>query len=546
MDLDKNIIHINQPALNILGKTREECIGKKCYDVYGVEICRTDRCAVDYFIANKGKTTFPVGDEYFSAYATYFKDSKGKDVGYIDAIQCISSEYYKSKYNKESVDKLASNIEKLSEGNIDIDLTLNAPNKYTEAEYANFKEISSNLEEVRDSIKNVLTDTNGLVDALSDGNIGFRANAKKHKGNFNQIISGINQALEELTKPLTEAAKVLQEMSTGDLTVRVIGKYKNDMRNLADYINNLGDSLTDLISQLQDAIHTTASASSEISSTSDTLAAATQEQSSQTDEIATAMEEMSRTITENAHSVAKTADVAKHSGEVANDGGKVVQQTIAKMREISTVVKTSAENISKLGESSKKIGEIISVIDDIADQTNLLSLNAAIEAARAGEQGRGFAVVADSVGKLAISTASATKEIADMIKGIQVDTEAAVRAMEKGTSEVQSGIELTDNAGNSIQSILSGINELLDMINQIAAASGEQSATSEQIARNVSSISKVAANSAKNIEDVASTANELARMTETLTSLVSQFRVNVTRSSYGKTLDNKSNRYLED
>jgi methyl-accepting chemotaxis protein len=195
------------------------------------------------------------------------------------------------------------------------------------------------------------------------------------------------------------------------------------------------------------------------------------------------------------------------------------------MKEIAEVVKVSANNIAKLGESSKKIGEIISVIDDIADQTNLLSLNAAIEAARAGEQGRGFAVVADSVGKLAVSTASATKEIADMIKGIQVDTDAAVKAMEKGTAEVQSGIELADNAGNSIQNILSGINELLAMVNQIAAASEQQSATSEQISKNVSSISKVTADSARNVEDVAATANELARMTETLTSLVSQFKI---------------------
>jgi methyl-accepting chemotaxis protein len=195
------------------------------------------------------------------------------------------------------------------------------------------------------------------------------------------------------------------------------------------------------------------------------------------------------------------------------------------MRVISEVVKTSADNISKLGDSSKKIGEIMSVIDDIADQTNLLSLNAAIEAARAGEQGRGFAIVADSVGKLAISTASATKEVADMIQGIQIDTETAVKAMEKGTTEVQSGIKLADNAGNSIQGILTGINELLDMINKIAIESEEQSATSEQISKNVSTISEVIASSARNVEDVAITANNLAKMTETLSSLVSQFKV---------------------
>jgi len=195
------------------------------------------------------------------------------------------------------------------------------------------------------------------------------------------------------------------------------------------------------------------------------------------------------------------------------------------MRDIAKVVRNSAENIEKLGESSKQIGEIISVIDDIADQTNLLALNAAIEAARAGEQGRGFAVVADEVRKLAERTTEATKQIANMIKGIQSETQEAVVAMNKGTEEVQSGIELADKAGESLQQILASTRDLMDMINQIAAASEEQSSTSEQISKNVVSISKVTAESAHRIEDVAHTADELAKMTEQLSMLMKQFKI---------------------
>ena len=339
------------------------------------------------------------------------------------------------------------------------------------------------------------------------------------------MIKGVNTIVDNSESIIKAAGKTLKIMATGDLTPRITKDYPGEFGEMKNNINQLGDSLTDLISQLEEAIHTTASASAEISSTADTLATAVHEQSSQTDEVATSMEEMSRTVTDNANSAARTADVARQSGNTATTGGQVVEQTVAKMKEIASVVRTSADNIAKLGESSKKIGEIISVIDDIADQTNLLSLNAAIEAARAGEQGRGFAVVADSVGKLAISTASATKEIAGMIKGIQHDTDSAVKAMEKGTVEVQSGIELADNAGKSIEDIVKGINDLLDMVNQIATASEEQSATSDEISKNVSSISKVTADSAHNIEDVATTANELAKMTETLTALVSQFKI---------------------
>jgi len=154
----------------------------------------------------------------------------------------------------------------------------------------------------------------------------------------------------------------------------------------------------------------------------------------------------------------------------------------------------------------------------------LLALNAAIEAARAGEQGRGFAVVADEVRKLAERTTEATKQIAVMIKGIQSETEAAVNAMNKGNEEVNSGIELADKAGQSLQQILVSTQEVIDMINQIAAASEEQSATSEEISKNVTSISKVTAESAQHVEEVAHTADDLAKMTNQLAELMRQFK----------------------
>ena len=413
--------------------------------------------------------------------------------------------------------------------------------KITQEYKGDFNLMKNSMNRLHDVLFTVLGELARVAEEAKKGNLDVRADVTKVQGAWVMMMGGLNSITEASGAIINDAGDVLSTMATGDLTPRINKNYPGKFGEMRDNINHLGDSLTDLISQLTEAIHTTAAASAEISSTADTLAAGTQQTSSQTDEVATAMEEMSRTVTDNAHNATKTAEVAKQSGRVADTGGNVVRQTVAKMREISLVVKSSADNIVKLGESSKKIGEIISVIDDIADQTNLLSLNAAIEAARAGEQGRGFAVVADSVGKLAISTAGATKEIADMIKGIQNDTEEAVKAMEKGTAEVQSGIELADNAGNSIQNILTGINELLQMVNQIAAASEQQSSTSDEISKNVSSISKVVADSAHNIEGVATTANELARMTETLSTLVSQFKVNVSRTPYSV---NSNSRFL--
>jgi methyl-accepting chemotaxis protein len=224
--------------------------------------------------------------------------------------------------------------------------------------------------------------------------------------------------------------------------------------------------------------------------------------------------------------------VAEKNGQIANEGGSVVGQTVSKMKDIASVVQKSAINIEKLGESSKEIGEIISVIDDIADQTNLLALNAAIEAARAGEQGRGFAVVADEVRKLAERTTDATKRIATMIKGIQSETTLAVTEMNKGNIEVQNGINLADKAGSSLQQILNSSNEVYQMINQISAASEEQSATSEEISKNVISISKVIADSAMQIEEIAKSSEDLSRQTQILTEILSKFKINEQNNNY--------------
>src|SRR5690625_4787514 len=229
---------------------------------------------------------------------------------------------------------------------------------------------------------------------------------------------------------------------------------------------------------------------------------------------------MVRTIVENSSNTSRAAQVTEEFGDVAREGGAVVEQTVSKIRQIAEVVRMSTETVTRLGDSSEQIGAIVSVINDIADQTNLLALNAAIEAARAGEQGRGFAVVADEVRKLAERTSDATKEIATMIKTIQTETQAAVRAMDQGNTEVAAGIELADRAGESLQRVVEGSRNTVDMITMIAAASEEQSATSEQISRSVEMISSVSGQSAEGVTQIARTADDLSRLTVELGSLV--------------------------
>ncbi|MCA9003524.1 MAG: methyl-accepting chemotaxis protein, partial [Planctomycetes bacterium] len=205
---------------------------------------------------------------------------------------------------------------------------------------------------------------------------------------------------------------------------------------------------------------------------------------------ASAVEEMTMTAGEVARNSTDAANLAQETAQTAKSGQEVMEQTVDGMQQVSQAVMQAASIITTLGHSSDQIGEIVRVIEDIADQTNLLALNAAIEAARAGEQGRGFAVVADEVRKLAERTTKATKEIGDMIRQIQQDTKTAVNSMEQGTHKVVSGVELANKTGEALAKIYSMVNSTAGMIQQIAQAAEEQSVATRQIASDLESVTQ--------------------------------------------------------
>ena len=380
-------------------------------------------------------------------------------------------------------------------------------------------------EVVREKIINLMDETERLIEDSKDGLLNNRGDVSKFNGAYRKLVQGINDMLDAVILPVQEGSDVLSIMAKGDLTVRVNGEYKGDHQIIKKSINALGDSLGGLITEVNEAVSATASSSTEISSSTEEMAAGAEEQSQQSTEIAGAVEQMAKTILETTKNANLASDSAKDAGNVAKSGGKVVEETIEGMNKIAEVVRKSAVTVQALGKSSDQIGEIVQVIDDIADQTNLLALNAAIEAARAGEQGRGFAVVADEVRKLAERTTKATKEIAAMIKQIQKDTGGAVQSMNEGTEEVEKGIELADKAGKSLKEIIEGSNRVVDIASQVAAASEEQSSAAEQISKNIESITSVTNQSAAGVQQVARAAEDLNRLTDNLQKLITRFKV---------------------
>jgi methyl-accepting chemotaxis protein len=325
-------------------------------------------------------------------------------------------------------------------------------------------------------------------------------------------------------KPIRALLGAFETVQKGDLTAKVeFEKSCQELATLGDIFNSTFAHLHSAIGEVAHAMEAVSSAAMQISSSTEQMSSGIQEQSARAVEVAAAMEEMSHTIAENSKNATIAADTARESKVAADQGGESVKKTVASVRHIGETVQNFATSILALSGSSDQIGEIITVINDIADQTNLLALNAAIEAARAGEQGRGFAVVADEVRKLAERTMKATKEIEAKIIQIQQDSKMAVSHLDGGTTAVDHGIDEAEVAGVMLDGIVDISIAVVEVITQMATASEEQAATSIETTKHVQAISQVTQQTANAIQETAHATDDLNRLTAHVVNLISAF-----------------------
>jgi len=322
---------------------------------------------------------------------------------------------------------------------------------------------------------------------------------------------------------LLEAAAV--RLSGGDLTARVALHGNDELGQVARAFNKMAEEFAALIGQVQQAAAQIATASGQLSDSAESVALGSNNQTMEAASAATSVESLNQAIQEVANRSQLATSASSDTSDLATQGQRVVNSAAQGIREIAETFTQSARLIDALGQRSQQIGQIVGVIKDIADQTNLLALNAAIEAARAGEQGRGFAVVADEVRKLAERTGNATSEISAMINTIQAETGNTVSNMEKGGKQVDAGVKMAAQAGESLEQINSSLSRVAEMIRHIADATRQQSEASGEITRRVEGIVRMAEENSATIGSTTGATQDLRQLSAQLQTVISHFRL---------------------
>ena len=328
-----------------------------------------------------------------------------------------------------------------------------------------------------------------------------------------------------IISPIEQTINGIKDITRGDLTNRVKIESDDEIGEIAKHFNKSIDRLYDVITRVATSSNMVSEAAHTLDKATEQMATGVEQAATQVNSVATASEEMSSTSSEIAQNCAVAAKSSEKANNAAVTGESIIQETVMVMTRINRRVKESSDIIKQLGTRSDQIGEVVGLINDIADQTNLLALNAAIEAARAGEHGRGFAVVADEVRKLAERTTEATKDIGSTIKAMQLETKSAVNSMEEGVNEVETGAAETGKSGDALRDILKQINTVTGEINQIAVASEQQTATTDEIANNIQQISLVMHDTSKMIQENADAASQLSNLSKELQKIVGIFKL---------------------
>ncbi len=594
MDRDHTILYLNQVAAQAAGWTQERCIGAKFWDLFDNPGCRAGTCAAARAV-NTGKICAgearPIVQGKELPVRVISAPRFGADrrvVGCVEVIYDASEEIrvsneilrlaeaaregrlkergkeeqFEGNYHMlvEGINRLldtviaplnvaADYVDRISKGDI--------PPKITEEWRGDFNEIKNNLNVCIDAISRLVSDGVTLTQAILEGKLAVRSDATKHQGDFQKVLGGFNQTLDNVIKPLNVSAEYMDRISKGDIPPKITEDWRGDFNQIKNNLNatiealrgllgeakrladealagnlqehakldqfqgayrELGVGLEGIVEVLRNTVRQMAQTTSALASSAEELSAVSHQMAGNAEETATqanVVSAASEQVSKNVGVVATGAEEMQASireiAKSANESARVAKNAVS-------VADSTNHTIAKLGESSLEIGKVIKVITSIAQQTNLLALNATIEAARAGEAGKGFAVVANEVKELAKETAKATEDIGQKIEAIQGDTKGAVQAI----GEIGTIINQVNDISNTIAS---AVEEQTATTNEIGRNLGEAAKGVNEIAKNISGVAAAAQSTTRGAADTQKAARSLSEMAAQMQILVAKFRL---------------------
>ena len=424
--------------------------------------------------------------------------------------------------------------------------------------------LANSMRNVVETLRGLVAEARMLSRAAVDGKLATRGNVDKFIGGYREIVQGINDTLDAITGPLRVTAEYIERLSEGGVVPKITTSYNGDFNEIKNNLNYFLDvrnmtnrvvyritkgdlttvvtphsekdewfkalaqmlsNLRQLIGQMQEATDNISKANSNISAATAEQAATVTEQASSVAETTTAVEEVRQTAEQSVERAQLVSEMASDALKLTENGLDVVKRTEDGMLGLKDQVRHIAETILNLSEQTLQIGEIIATVNDIADQSNLLALNAAMEAARAGEAGKGFAVVAGEVRNLAEQSRQATAQVSSILSEIQKAANTAVMVTEKGTKSAESGVELAQLTGDSIRVIREHTQQVVTAAQQIAASARQQLAGMDQITRAMENINLGATQTKKGMQQVDQAAQNLNNLARQLTSIVQQYKI---------------------
>ncbi len=525
IDKDFNVQYINPAGAVAVGGTPERCMSKKCYELINSLHCNTPECRVakaiqeNRIFVSDTIANLPSGHLPIRYTGAPIKDTNGNVIGGMEYIVNISEE-------NQAVAEVEELVAAFVKGNLD---ARGNPDNY---QIEGFRNVIQGFNNTLDAVIEPLKKAAKYIDRISNGDMPEKI-TEEYKGDFNEIKNSLNTCIDAMNEMIDDVTMLSEAVKEGEMykradTSKHEGAYKTIVLGMNDTLNAVAEPIqiaSSVAVKLASSAQQLASSSQEMNATTEQVASTvqqiakgTQSQSIQVGNTSRTMEDMAEIVGDITMKSQSAAEISVNASKTAQEGSEAAGKAAVKMDDIQQVVIESGDVVKELGGRSQEIGEIVEMITGIANQTNLLALNAAIEAARAGEAGRGFAVVADEVRNLAEESKQAADKIAVLIKEIQSETNKAVTSMESGTTEVEEGSKIVNEALTALENIAVGSQEVANVIQEISAASEQQQSGITNVVKAIDEIAAVAEEAAAGTEEASGATEEQTASMEEITS----------------------------